>query len=198
MGTPEVPLEHANETIAHHAHEASEPWVMGVALTAAILAALAAVTALYADHFATEAILEQVQAADKWNEFQAASTKEKVVETQKELLSELQKDKVPDKANLAKLDEKLAKYGEDKKTRKAEAEELEKESRMHLDKHVPLSHGLTMFQVAIAIGAISVLTKRRVFWYVCAVFGLLGVSFLVWGLFGSAIWGLLMQLFHIG
>ena len=73
MGTPEVPLEHANETIEHHAHGASEPWVMGVALTAAILAALAAVTALYADHFATEAMLEQIQASDQWNEFQATS-----------------------------------------------------------------------------------------------------------------------------
>ena len=67
MGTPEVPLEHAHETIEHHAHAASEPWVMGVALTAAILAALAAVTALYAEHFATEAMLEQIRASDRWN-----------------------------------------------------------------------------------------------------------------------------------
>ena len=77
MGTPEVPLENAHETIEHHAHGSSEPWIMGVALTAAVLAALAAVTALYAEHFATEAMLERIQANDKWSESQADSTKEK-------------------------------------------------------------------------------------------------------------------------
>ena len=39
-----------------------------------------------------------------------------------------------------------------------------------------------MFQVAIAIGAISVLTKRRGFWFVALAFGAFGVGFLVWGL----------------
>ena len=78
MGTPEVPLEHAHETIEHHAEHAAEPWVMGVALTAAIVAALAAVTALFAEHFATEATLEQIRPSDKWGEYQANSIKEKV------------------------------------------------------------------------------------------------------------------------
>ena len=77
MGTPEVPLEHAHETIEHHAEHSTEPWIMGVALTAAILAALAAMTALYAEHFATDATLEQIKASDTWNEYQANSIKEK-------------------------------------------------------------------------------------------------------------------------
>ncbi len=91
MGTPEVPLEHAQETIEHHAHAAAEPWVMGVALTAAVAAALAAVTALYAEHCATEATLEQIQASDRWNEFQANSTKEKVVERQEGTADDFEK-----------------------------------------------------------------------------------------------------------
>jgi hypothetical protein len=180
MGTPEVPLEQAHETIEHHAHGASEPWIMGVALTAAVLAALAAVTALYGEHFANEAMLEQVRAANKWNQFQANSTKEKVIETQKELYSELKKD--PESAKLKELEKQLEKYTEGKKEAKKEAELLEEESNRHLDEHVPLSRGLTMFQVAIAIGAISVLTRRREFWFVCLAFGAVGVGFLIWGL----------------
>ena len=89
METPEVPLEHAHETMEHHAHASTEPWVMGVALTAAVLAAMAAVTALYAEHFVTEAIVNMCRSP----------------------------------------------------------------------------RGLTMFQVGIAVGAISVLTKRREFWF---------------------------------
>ena len=65
---------------------------------------------------------------------------------------------------------------------KEKAEELEKESKKHLRAHVPLSRGLTMFQVAIAVGAISVLTKRREFWCVCLAFGGFGIWFLVCGL----------------
>lgn len=176
MGTPEVPLEHAHETIEHHAHGSSEPWVMGVALTAAILAALAAVTALYAEHFATEATLEQIQASDKWTEFQANSIKEKVLETKKELLTNLKHE--PDSKDEAKLEE----YKKKKEETREKAKEFEAESRRHLREHVPLSRGLTMFQVAIAVGAISVLTKRRAFWFVCLTFGAIGVVFLIWGL----------------
>ena len=39
-----------------------------------------------------------------------------------------------------------------------------------------------MFQVAIAVAAISVLTKRRRFWFVCMAFGLVGLVLLVWGI----------------
>ena len=38
-----------------------------------------------------------------------------------------------------------------------------------------------MFQIAIAIAAISALTKKRRFWFVSLVFGLAGVVFLVLG-----------------
>jgi hypothetical protein len=175
MGTPEVPLEHAHETIEHQAHGSSEPWVMGVALTAAVLAALAAVTALFAEHFATEATLEQIRASDKWSEFQANSIKEKVIETRKEVLATLRKE-------LDSQDEaKLKEYKDKKEEIRKEAKLLEQESAKHLHEHVPLSCGLTMFQVGIAIGAISVLTKRRSLWFVCLAFGTTGIGFLVWG-----------------
>jgi hypothetical protein len=173
---PEVPLEHAHETIEHHAEHASEPWVMGVALTAAVLAALAAVTALYAEHFATEAMLEQIQASDRWTEFQADSIKEKMIETNNKLLTSLNKPLDPEDQR------RLAEYKERKKIAQEWAKEKENESSRHLSEHVPLSRGLTMFQVAIAVGAISVLTKRRRFWFVCLAFGAVGLGFLIWGL----------------
>jgi hypothetical protein len=173
---PEVPLENAHETIEHHAHHATEPWIMGVALTAAILAALAAVTALYAEHFATEATLEQIQASDRWAEFQANSIKEKVLGSNKKISEKLG---IPaDREDEAKLKE----YKDKKSEIKEKAEGFEKESKEHLRRHVPLSRGLTMFQVAIAVGAISVLTKRRAYWFVSLGFGVVGVAFLAAGL----------------
>ena len=176
MGMPEVPLEHAHETIEHHAHGASEPWVMGVALTAAILAALAAVTALYAEHFATESMHELIEANDKWNESQADSIKEKVLELKKILLNNSKQDLEPAEAK------KLRDYATKKEDNRAEAKNKREESDAHVRKQLPLAVGLTMFQVAIAVGAISVLTKRREFWFVCLAFGAVGVGFLIWGL----------------
>jgi hypothetical protein len=38
-----------------------------------------------------------------------------------------------------------------------------------------------MFQIAIAIAAISALTKRRRFWFVSLIFGLAGAVFLALG-----------------
>jgi hypothetical protein len=40
-----------------------------------------------------------------------------------------------------------------------------------------------MFQVAIAVAAISVLTKRRRFWLISIAFGLIGIAFLIQGAF---------------
>jgi len=176
MDTPEVPLEQVQETIDEHAHATMEPWVMGVALTAAILAALAAVTALYAEHFATEAMLEQIEASDTWSEFQANSIKEKVIETKKEVLFILKKE--PDPEDEAKLIE----YRGNKAELKEKAEQKGLESIKHLRGHVPLSRSLTLFQVGIAIGAISALTKRRAFWFVSIAFGVIGFGFLIRGL----------------
>ena len=115
MGTPEVPLEHAHETIEHHAHGASEPWVMGVALTAAILAALAAVTALYAEHFANEAMLERSrQPTNGMSPRPTASRKN--CSKRRRLLKNLKKDLDPEE------EKKLREYPNKKEENRDEAE----------------------------------------------------------------------------
>jgi hypothetical protein len=176
MGTPEVPLEHAHETIEHHAEHSSEPWIMGVALTAAILAAMAAVTALSVEHFAEESMHELLKSSDLWNESQAESIKEKEIETQQLILESQNKKLKPD------TQEKLDRFSKNKDKHRDEAKEEQDKSEAHVRKHLPLSLGLTMYQVAIAIGAISVLTKRREFWFLSIALGVIATGFLSWGL----------------
>ena len=60
---------------------------------------------------------------------------------------------------------------------KKEAEEKEHASHAHLHKHETYARGVTMFQVAIAVAAIAVLTKLRSFWLVGLGFSLIGVIF---------------------
>ena len=89
MERPEVPLEQSQEEIAHHAHHATEKWILGVALTAAFLAVLAAITSLMAEHHANEAMLDQIRSSDKWSFYQAKSIKANLFTAKIELLRAL-------------------------------------------------------------------------------------------------------------
>jgi len=159
----------------HHAHVSSEKWILGVALTAALLAVLAAITALMAEHHANEAMILQIQSSDQWNFYQAKGIKANLLNAKVELLSAL--DKTVDEKDNAKLE----KYQKDQEGIKQKAEELQRESEAHLRHHSILARGVTMFQVAIAVGAIAVLTKRKNFWYACIIFGAIGAVFFLQG-----------------
>jgi hypothetical protein len=172
MEGPEVPTEHLHEQMHEHAHHPDSPsWVMGVALTSALIAGLAAVSSLLAGHHANEAMLEQIQAANRWSYYQAKSIKKNVVESKIETLTALgQKPDTSEEKRIAAYDEELEKI-------KKEAEEREHASNAHLKKHEEFARGVTLFQVAIAVAAIAVLTKLRQFWYVGIFFAVVGVYF---------------------
>lgn len=176
MEHPEVPLEQAQEEIAHHAHHATERWIMGVALTAAFLAVLAAITALMAEHHANEAMILQIQSSDQWNFYQAKGIKANLLNTKAELLTAL--GKVVKEDDHAKLEQ----YRKEQEEIKKIAEEKERESEAHLRHHTILSRSVTLFQVGIAVGAISVLTRRKSFWFASLAFGVVGVVQLLWGI----------------
>jgi hypothetical protein len=169
MEGPEVPTEHLIEHIHEHAHGAKVRWVMGVALTSALLAALAAVSALMAGHHVNEAMIDQIRSSDQWALYQAKGVKSAVLGSKLELLEGLGKEvKEKDK-------EKMTAYKEEQKEIMENAEKLEKSSEHHLKTHVVFAAAVTMYQVAIAVGAISVLAHRRKYWTVSLGFGALGL-----------------------
>jgi hypothetical protein len=176
MCLTEVPLENAQEEILHHAKHAEENWIMGVALTAALLAVLAAVTALLAEHGANEAMLLQIRSSDQWAFYQAKGIKANMLEMRIDLLTALAKPVG------AKDHDKLAEYRREQKEIFTEADSLQHESQLQFAKHRRYSYGVTMFQVGIAISAISVLTRKKAFWRGAMVFGLVGLALLVYGL----------------
>jgi hypothetical protein len=181
MEAPEVPTEHLHEHIQEHAHGPAHgagpkfKWVMGVALSSALLAALAAVSSLMAGHHVNEAMIDQIRSSDKWNYYQAKGVKANVLSSKLELLQAL--EKTPSASDK----EKVAEYKKDQDKIKDEADEMEKSSEHHLQTHVVFAKAVTLFQVAIAIGAISVLAHKRPFWYVSIVFGFVGLYFMIRG-----------------
>ena len=73
---------------------------------------------------------------------------------------------------------------EEQKEIKKTAEEKQEISEFHLRHHVILARGVTMFQIAIAIAAIAILTKRRSFWILSMLLGVIGSISLLHGIFG--------------
>ncbi|MFZ1935781.1 MAG: DUF4337 domain-containing protein [Thermoguttaceae bacterium] len=176
MERPEVPLEQSQEEIVHHAHAATEKWILGVALTAAFLAVLAAITALMAEHHANEAMLDQIRSSDQWNYYQAKGIKANLLSTKTELLTAL--GKTADEKDLAKV----KRYKKQQDEIEEKADEEQKKSEAHLRKHTVLSRSVTLFQVGIAVGAISVLTRRKSFWFASLAFGVIGAALLLLGM----------------
>ncbi len=148
---------------------------MGVALSAALLAGLAAISSLKAGHYANEAMITQIRSANQWSYFQSKSIKEAQLRGKMEILAALGRPiEETDK-------EKAAEYKREKDEIKKEAEKSEAESHHHLHTHEVMAKSVTLFQVAIAVAAISVLTQRRRFWFVGLAFGTIGIVFLVQG-----------------
>jgi hypothetical protein len=167
----EVPLEHLQEHVHHSAEHGGEAWISWVALSTAILAVLAAIAALLSGKHANEAMMSQIEASDQWSYYQAKSVKAAVLDAKMSLASAIdEKDRA-----------KAARYEEEQTEIKSEAEHHAKEAKTHFHRHEVFARGVTMFQIGIAIAAISALTKKRKFWIVSLVFGGAGCVFLVLG-----------------
>jgi hypothetical protein len=175
MEDPEVPTEHLHEEMEHHAAHGKAPWMMGVALSSALLAGFAAVCSLLAGHHANEAMVDQIQSSDRWAYYQAKGIKAAVLGSKMELLE------AEGKPVSEKDVQKMAAYKKDQDDIAAEATEKQHSAEAHLGRHVIFARAVTLFQIAIAIGAISALTNRRPFWFVSLVFGAGGILFLVQG-----------------
>jgi len=169
MEEAEVPLEHLHEQVKETAKHSGEAWISWVALSTAILAVLAAIASLLSGEFANEAMMSQIEAASQWSYYQAKSIKSAVVDVKMSLTA------TPDEQDQSKR----ARYEKEQEEIKSEAEHKQAAAKSFFHKHEVFARAVTMFQIAIAIAAISALTKKRSFWVVSLVFGAFGCVFLV-------------------
>jgi hypothetical protein len=115
--------------------------------------------------------MNQIEASDQWGYYQAKSIKASVLEATMTLAS----------SATAQDKEKAEKYQEEQAEIKREAEHKQAAAKANFHKHEVFARSVTMFQIAIAIAAISALTRRQRFWSVRLVFGGAGVVFLALG-----------------
>jgi len=169
MEEAEVPLEHLHEQIHHKAEHSGETWISWVALSTAILAVLAAIAGLLSGQHVNEAMMSQIEASNQRNYYQAKSIKASVLDAKMSLAG------APNESDQSKHD----RYEKEQEQIKSEAERKEAAAKSNFHKHEVFARGVTMFQIAIAIAAISALTRKRSFWFVSLIFGAVGCVFLV-------------------
>ncbi|HLK27775.1 MAG TPA: DUF4337 family protein [Puia sp.] len=175
----EIPTEHLQEAIHEKAEEKKseerEKWALNVALSTAVMAVLAAIAGLLSGHHVNEAMIEQIKSSDQWAFYQSKSIKSEIAASSDKLLHVLSAKPVEDNSQT------LARYEKEKEEIKKTAEENAKSSEAHLAKHVTLSKAVTIFQIAIAISAIAILTRRKTLWYAAMLLTIGGSVFLILG-----------------
>ena len=134
------------------------------------VAVLAAIAGLLSGHHANEAVIDQVKASDQWSYYQSKSIKASVLDAKMSLAGG-----APNESDQSKRD----RYEKEQEEIKSEAERKEAAAKSNFHKHEVFARGVTMFQIAIAIAAISALTRKRRFWVVSLLFGAAGCAFVV-------------------
>ena len=120
----------------------------------------------------------QAEASDQWSYYQAKSIKQNLYEALPEVAP---KDPGAGAANgAAGFAAKVTKYGKEKEEIREKAEALEKKRDASRDAASQASqHGgamgtaVSVFQIAIALGSISIVTKKRALWYIALIFAAL-------------------------
>ncbi|MFZ3219179.1 MAG: DUF4337 domain-containing protein [Rhodoferax sp.] len=171
-------LEHAQQG-GHGGHD-NGGMINQIALFTAIIATVGALfgymggaTQANAGLYKNNAAIKKTEASNQWNYFQSKSTKQSLAEMSRDLAT-----KADDKT---KYQAKVDRYEKEKTEIKAVADKLEAEatewdhqSDEQMHQHHRWAQSTTVLQVAIALAAIALLTKKK--WLEYAMFGAGGIG----------------------
>lgn len=176
------PHDHELEHAAQHGHK--DAFAGRIAVITAVLATAGALfgymggaTQASATLFKNNAAIKKTEAANQWNHYQAKSGKQNLAELGLVLVAEERR---------AEFRREIDRYKAEKTEIRDKAEALEAESRdwdrqsgeqLHL--HHRWAQATTALQVAIALAAIALLTRRK--WLEHAVLGVAGIGALLGG-----------------
>ncbi|MFN3376883.1 MAG: DUF4337 domain-containing protein [Burkholderiaceae bacterium] len=179
-------LEHAAQSDhGHAAHADTEGGAHGtstdkIAMFTAVVATVGAIfayqggaTQANAGLYKNNAAIKKTEASNQWNYYQSKSTKQSLAEMARDLSST--------DAEKARLQAKVDRYEKEKSEIKAEAEKLEAEAKRwdaqsdaQMHAHHRWAQATTALQVAIALAAIAVLTRKK--WLEFGMYGVAAVG----------------------
>jgi hypothetical protein len=167
-------VQELQENAEHAEHESS---MRPVALTMTILAVLVAIVTVLGHRTHTEAILNQDKATDEWNYYQAHKIRANDTALVADLLSVVT---IADKDAASKIAKGYAdheaKWAEDLKGEQEKAEALEIKVEQAEARADRFDLGEALLEIGLVITSVTLLTRRRAYWYVGIVFSLGGIA----------------------
>jgi Domain of unknown function (DUF4337) len=189
---PEIDTDTLQERIHAEVEREGGGLLKRIALTTALLAALAAIAALLAGATVNEALVLkteaarlQAEASDQWAFYQAKGIKAAVQEASR--AAWLANGKTPPGAHEETTKRYAAEQAEIQKeaqTKERERDAKSAEADRLLQRHHGFANSVAIFQVSIALGAVAALTRHRLIWLGSLVLGLAGAAFFLVTLMG--------------
>jgi hypothetical protein len=189
---PEVETEKLHEAIHEELEREGGAFLKIVALSTALLAALAAIASLRAGATVNEALVLkaestslQAAASDQWSYYQAKGIKAAVQQASASAWKAAGRTPPPE------YEAEARRYAAEQVDIRAAAERLEKERDAKsreadelLHTHHAFANAVAMFQVAIALGAVAALTRIRLVWFGSILLGVAGIIMFVLPMLG--------------
>ncbi|MEO6865486.1 MAG: DUF4337 domain-containing protein [Gemmatimonadaceae bacterium] len=184
----EVEMDSIQERVNEEVERETSGFIRIVALTTALLAALAAISSLQAGATVNEALVLktessqlQSRASDQWAYYQAKGVKEAIARAS--AISWMAAGKPVPVELTAAADKYVAQQAEISTTAKKleterDAASAEADHLLHL--HHGFADAVALFQVAIALGAITALTRSRPVFLGSIALGVAGLAIFVW------------------
>ncbi|MBS1228284.1 MAG: putative transrane protein [Proteobacteria bacterium] len=177
------PHDHEVEHVAQHG---GDSFTSRVAVLTAILSTVGAIFGYMGGHaqnlallYKNEAAIQKTSASNQWNYYQAKSNKQNLAELSVTLTTGEAQQKFSQAIERYKKEKEEIKVDAEKLEATAQAADHQSELEMHV--HGRWALASTLLQIAIALSAITLLTRKR--WMLGGVFSAAGIG-LVFGVMG--------------
>ncbi|MDO9088769.1 MAG: DUF4337 domain-containing protein [Burkholderiaceae bacterium] len=178
------PHDHELEHAAQSAH-GGNGMVNQIAMFTAIIATVGAIfsymggaTQANAGLFKNNAAIKKTEASNQWNYFQAKSTKQSLAELARDLAPE--DKRAPYQARVDRYEREKGEIKTVADKMEAEATAWDQRSEQQMHQHHRWAQATTVLQVAIALAAIALLTRKK--WLEYGMFAVAGVGLVIGGL----------------
>jgi hypothetical protein len=167
--------EELNELQEHAEHAKHDPTLAPVSVTMAVLAVMVAVVTLVGHRAHTEEVVLQAKSSDQWAYYQAKNIRRHEDEIVADVTSV---QPTTDAAALAKVREKYSgeasRYKDEQKEIEDKAREMENEVGLEQRRADHYDLAEVFLDVGLVITSITLLSGRRLFWYLGMSLGVVG------------------------
>ena len=171
------------ELLEHHHDHGDNPLVLPVSVTISILAVLVAVVTLLGHRAHTEELSRETQAASRWTQYQAKSIRQHEAENTSDIVNLVTSlDKEKGEALRRKYEKQLEHYASDREDVSQQAKELAAERDLAARKADRFDAGEALLEIGLVICSITLLAKKKAFWFGGMAIGAAGIVIAVTGL----------------